>query len=97
MKNKFNWRLLCAILIIFLWLPYTSYIFEPSITGGAYFHDFRRILLIVQEQNLYEIIFHIKPNAMTEKLKRKYRLSLCKKGRDDDDDDDDTFIKVSKL
>ena len=62
-----------------LWLPYTWYIFESSITGGAYFRDFHLIWLKVREEHVYEITFHIKPNTMTERLKRKN--NLYKKGR----------------
>ena len=50
----------------------------PALQSNA-LTTFRHILLIVQEQNVYEITFHVKPNAMTERLKRKN--SLCKKGR----------------
>ena len=56
-----------------------TYIFESSITGGAYLRDFHLIWLKVQEEHVYEITFHIKPNTMTERLKRKN--NLCKKGR----------------
>ena len=81
MKSKFSWRLLCAILIIFFFFCcyLITYIFESSITGGEYFRDFHLIWLKVQERHVYEITFHIKPNAMTERLKRKN--NLCKKRR----------------